>query len=87
VSKVYAAQWNGVTRQRSSNKAYTHASVVRWSNGSEDIASFHCSESAAAKGVLTAQQKSNGARVIAVVPAMLVITTPVLPFLEKLLSL
>lgn len=69
---TYSATYNGQTITRKSRRVYTHASVVRWSNGEVAVASFHYSEAAAAKGVLTAQQKANGAAVVdvvAVVPA------------------
>lgn len=69
MTKTSIATYQGQTATRTSTKAYTHASVVRWSDGSVDIASFHTSEIAALKGVLTAQQKRNGSAVIAVVPA------------------
>jgi hypothetical protein len=65
---TYTATYAGETVERKSVKAYTHASVVRWSDGDTAVASFHMSESAAWKGVLTAQQKGRGAAVVAVVP-------------------
>lgn len=68
---TYEATYEGQTVTRKSTKRYTHASVVRWgSTGEVSIASFHTSEPAALKGVLTAQQKQNGARVIAIVPVV-----------------
>jgi hypothetical protein len=69
--KSFAAEYNGRTVTRKSAKTYTHASVVRWSNGEEQVASFHTSEPAALKGILTAQQKKNGAQVVATVPVKL----------------
>lgn len=67
---AYTATHNGHTVTKTSNKPYTHASVVKWSDGTESIASFHMSEAAAQKGVLTAQQKANGAHVVSVVPVV-----------------
>lgn len=66
-ARTVSATWNGQTVTRTSNRAYAFASVVRWSNGTEEVASFHASEIAALKGVLTAQQKQNGAQVIAAI--------------------
>lgn len=65
---TYTATYEGQTRTRTSARAYTHASVVRWSNGEVVILSFHGSQAAAMKGTLTSGQKANGARVIAAVP-------------------
>lgn len=62
--KTFTATYNGKTVTRTSTQPYTHASVVRWSDGTEEVASFHNSEAAALKGVLTAQQKAKGAQVI-----------------------
>jgi hypothetical protein len=64
---TYTATYNGQTVTRKSAKVYTHASLVRWSNGETQIASFHTSETAALKGILTAQQKRNGAAVVGTV--------------------
>jgi hypothetical protein len=64
---VYAT-WNGKTKKRTAARAYTHASVVRWSDGSEAIVSFHTSEALALRGTLHASQVENGARVVAAVP-------------------
>lgn len=71
-TREFTATYQGQTAKRSSAKTYTHASVVRWSDGSVGIASFHISETAALKGVLTGQQKRNGAAVVAVVPVQAV---------------
>ncbi len=65
---TYTATYGGKTVTRKGTKLYTHASVVRWSNGDTEVVSFHTSEAAALKGVLTAQQKGNGAHVVAAVP-------------------
>jgi hypothetical protein len=70
---VYTATFEGQTVTRVSVKPYTHASVVRWSNAETGIVSFHAREAAALKGVLTGQQRGNGASVVAVVPAVAVI--------------
>lgn len=59
---------DGTFRTRQSNRAYSHASLVRWSDGTVSVGSWHISEAAACKGVLTAQQKRNGAAVIGVLP-------------------
>jgi len=67
-ARTVSATWNGPTTTRGSKRDYAYASVVRWSDGTEGVASFHASEIAALKGVLTAQQKRNGAQVIATVP-------------------
>lgn len=64
----YTATWNGETFTRNSKRTYTHASVVRWANGTEAVLSWHGTEAAALKGVLTGQQKEYGARIIAAVP-------------------
>lgn len=69
---TYTATWNGQTETRNSKRAYTHAAVIRWSNGKEDIVSFHGSEEAARRGSLTKLQRMQGAKVIAAVP----LTTP-----------
>lgn len=66
-SMMNAANWNGQTFTRKSTRAYKFASVVRWRDGSEAVASWHATEAAAAKGVLTAQQRLAGALVIATV--------------------
>ena len=65
---IYTATWNGETTTRVSTRVYTHASVVRWWDGTEQIVSFHGTESAALRGTLTADQRHNGAAVIAAVP-------------------
>lgn len=65
----YTAMWNGQTRTRTSKtRVYTHASVVRWWDGSEAIVSWHGSEEAAQKGSLEKCQRDNGSRVIAAIP-------------------
>lgn len=66
--KIFSVVHNGVTTTRTSSHPYTHASVVRWSNGTETVASFHTSEAAALKGVLTGDQKKYGAQVIKALP-------------------
>lgn len=65
---TYTASHEGQTVTRRSTKPYSHASLVRWSDGTVAIASFHTSEVAALKGVLTAQQKRNGAAVVGTAP-------------------
>lgn len=62
--KTFTVTHNGKTVTRTSNQPYTHASIVRWPDGTEGVVSFHNSEAAALKGVLTAQQKQNGAQVV-----------------------
>jgi hypothetical protein len=62
------ATYQGQTVTRTSKRAYAFASVVRWGNGETTIATFHATEAAALKGSLTAQQKQNGAQVVAAVP-------------------
>lgn len=58
-------EYNGETFQRSTKgPAYTHASVVQWSDGTREVASWHTSEAAASRGTLTAQQRRNGAQVV-----------------------
>jgi 8-oxo-dGTP diphosphatase len=65
---TYVATWNGETFTRTSKRAYTHASVVRLTDGTEVAYSFHGTEAAALRGVLTSYQKTAGMRVIAAVP-------------------
>ena len=61
-------EWNGQTYKetRTTERAYTHASVVGRADGTGTpyIASFHASEALAAKGTLTGLQRRNGSRVI-----------------------
>jgi hypothetical protein len=64
----YSATYEGQTVTRRSSKRYTHASVVRWGDGTTGIVSFHTSENAAIKGTLTKQQKDRGAAVVAAIP-------------------
>jgi hypothetical protein len=69
---TFTATWQGKTYTRTSNRTYTHASVVRWSDGTEAVVSWHGTEKAALKGALTGHQKQGGARVITAIP----VTTP-----------
>lgn len=57
-------------RTRNSTHNYRHVAVVRWSDGSIGFAKWAATE-ASARSCLTAQQKTNGATVVAVVPATL----------------
>lgn len=68
MNTTYTATWQGKTYTRTSKRTYTHASVVRWWDGREAVISFHGSEQAARKGVLTGDQKRSGAAVIAAIP-------------------
>ena len=67
---TYTAAYGGRVFTRTSVRSYSHASVVRWSDGTVAVNSWHTSEAAAVKGTLTAQQKQNGASVVAAVQAV-----------------
>lgn len=59
---------DGKTVTRTSHREYTHASVVRLSNGDKVVWGFHGSEAAARSATLTSQQKKNGMAVIDALP-------------------
>jgi 8-oxo-dGTP pyrophosphatase MutT (NUDIX family) len=59
---------DGKTYTRTSHREYTHASVVRLSNGDKVVWGFHGSEANARATPLTSQQKKNGMAVIDALP-------------------
>lgn len=67
-----------LTATRTSEREYTHASVVQWGWGDKEILilSFHGSEANALKGSLTGAQRKGGAVVLAAVPLTIQEKTP-----------
>jgi 8-oxo-dGTP pyrophosphatase MutT (NUDIX family) len=59
---------DGKTYTRTSHREYTHASVVRLSNGDKVVWGFHGSEANARATPLTSQQKKNGMAVVDALP-------------------
>lgn len=64
---TYEATHKGQTYTRNSKRAYAFASVVRWRDGDESVASWHATRPLAERGTLTAQQRQAGAQIVAVV--------------------
>lgn len=65
---VHSVTLNGQTITRTSTRDYTHASVVRKSDGTKVVWGFHGSENAARNTPLTSMQRKNGFAVVDVLP-------------------
>lgn len=66
---VYRHDGRLLHAERTSARAYTHAAVVQWSDGSIAVGAKWSGSEAGARACLTRQQRDNGAKVIAVVKA------------------
>lgn len=66
---VYRHEGKLLHAERTSARTYTHAAVVRWSDGRVTVGVRWSTSETGARACLTRQQRDNGASVIAVVKA------------------